>query len=345
MILLRTASAMMAIASLLSAQKTQQELVVFRNLTRGKPLPQMSVQDLEGKEVPLEFKGDSPWILAFLRQDQEDSKLVLAMLQRLALDPKAPKSRIVIIGRKGTSTKAWTLVSKTLSHRIAIYLDENGAAKAVGAVVMPSVAILDAKGRLANSFLLYEVGLEKQIRAVLDHLWGKKTEVPGPVEAKRLLIRELDSNAAGLEATRKYAEALALRVRQAELAGDDPAILAAIGRLQFRLGKAAAAVEAYRRSLQLQDAIVVRVHLGLALLEQGSLVDARKELESALLMSTDKALVHYSLARIAKQEGNLDLALSHIKKALESVRLDSRSQPGKQPPAEADKDEENKDGE
>ncbi len=343
---LHTSLALLLLTPLLAAQGAKQDLIVFRNLERGKPLPALAVQDLDGKKVQLDLKGKTPCLLAFLRQDQEDSKAVLAMLQRLALDAKAPKTRILIIGRKGSSTKGWTLAAKTLSHRISLYVDEFGAAKTVGTVVMPSLAILDAEGQLGSSFLLYEDGLEKQIRAVIDHMLGKKSEVPGPVEARRLLVKELGSNAAGLEARGRYAEALSLREEQAGLAGEDARILAAMGRLQARLGKTATAIKTFRMSLALEDAVVVRVHLGTALFSQGSLAAARKELEAALELSPDKALVHYVLARIARQEGHLDLALSHIKKALENAKTGKKPKPA---PSEEDPEEdsleEDKDGE
>jgi tetratricopeptide (TPR) repeat protein len=287
----------------------------FRHLVRGQNLPKLFVQNLSGEKVELLVGAKIPTLLAFLRQDQEESRKLLGFLQKMVLDPQTPRVRVAVVGRMGSSGKGWTLVAKTLPHRISLYLDSFGASKKLGVVVMPSLLVIGPGGRVENSFLLYESKLQQQVTKVLEGFLGKNQDSSSQIGGN--LLTEITSNAEGLEAVGKFSEALDLRKQQMEIAGKNADVLASIGRLLAKLGRFKEAVGTLRESLAKEDSIVIRVHLGFALFSLGKLAKAQKVLGVALPLSPDKKRIHYVLALIAKKQGDLDLALHHIKAAIE----------------------------
>jgi len=307
----------------LSPQKQVASPTSFRNLQTGDMFPSFEAADLAGKKVTVVASSDLPSVIAFLQPDQDDSRDVLRSLERLALDSKGPRARLLLIGLTGHAPDQWSTLSKGLPRRIALFLDKYGASETVGMVVSPSVAVLDPSGRLRHSHVLYNPKLLEHLRRNVQELAPEEGLVPDREE----LHEELANNAAGLESAGMPGEALPLR-RQLLSLGLHPADdNASLGRLYFRLGKMNEAIACLRRSLELNAKLPVRVWLGRALAQEGQLIEAEALLTDALKRDSEKAVIHRTLAYIAKKRGDVERALQCMKAAIDSSLAGAQAEP------------------
>jgi tetratricopeptide (TPR) repeat protein len=225
-----------------------------------------------------------------------------------------------VVGLQGHSPGQWATLSKGLPRRIALFRDAHGAAKSVGVVVSPSVAVLDTSGRLRSSYVLYEPKLIEQLRGNLRDLAQGKGLVPDRQERRQRFYEDVARNAIGLEAAGMLKEALPLRRQLLRLELHPAADNASLGRLYFRLGEMDEAIACLRRSLELDTNLPVRAWLGRALARKGQLDEAKGYLTAALKLNPDKAVIHRTLADIAKKRGDVDGALQHMKAAIAHLR-------------------------
>ncbi|MFQ5503739.1 MAG: hypothetical protein ACE5F1_02955 [Planctomycetota bacterium] len=305
---------------------------VFRKLPRGAVMPPLETADLSGEKVTVAAKGEEPCVVAFLKPDQAASRRVLQDLSSLALDPETPAARLVVIAMAGRTKDAWLAIEKGLPRRLTLYTNAFGASRTLGLIVVPSLAVLDAEGRLRSSYVLHEPRLRELLAADLRALEPGKTPLNDREAARRRLYEEMHSNAAALEAAGKLAVALKLRLEQLELGIRPAAVHADIGRLSFCLGEPRSAVRHFKASLSLEKEppVPLRVWLARAQTEVGEFDEAQSTLEAVLSASKEKWLVHRTLASIAKKRGDLDGALTHLEAAI--AALENESSGGKDAP-------------
>ncbi|MFQ5504531.1 MAG: hypothetical protein ACE5F1_07000 [Planctomycetota bacterium] len=290
-------------------------------------MPPLEVSSLSGSTSTLAFEGSEPGIVAFLRPDQEDSRRVLELLEELALDPKCPPASLTVIGTK--THGSWTSLSKGLPRRLRLYLDSSELIKTLGIIVLPSIAVLDKSGRLRRSYVLHESKLRDWLVRDLERIeTGGGAAGRHEPDSKLALFEEISMNAGALEVAGKLREALRLRLQQLRLGVRSAEVHASLGRLYFLLGESGKSVAHLQRSRALGETVSVRVWLGRALAQAGELDEAEKELGAVAPLSPDKAVVHRSLAEIAKRRGNIDLALEHIKSAIAALKKKNASKGG-----------------
>lgn len=300
---------------------------IFRNLERGAVFPSFEVADLSGEKVTVVASSDLPSVIAFLRPDQDDSRNVLRSLEKLALDPKGPRARLLLIGLRGHAPDQWVTLRKGLPRRITLFLDKYRATESVGMVMSPSVAVLDPSGRLRNSHVLYDPKLIEHLRRNLRELAQEEGLVPDRAEKGHRLYEELANNAAALESAGMPREALPLR-RQLLRLGLHPAEdNASLGQLYYRLGEMNEAIACFRRSLELNAKLPVRAWLGRALAKKGQLSEAEAHLTVALKLDSKKAVIHRTLAHIAKKRDDVDGALQCIKAAIGPSQAGAQAEP------------------
>ena len=304
----------------LAGQDVKGVPTVFRRVHVGGLFPQLEVADLFGSKQILSAKCDRASVMAFLRPDQEDSRSVLEALAKLALDQEGAPGRLIVLGLRGRTLGSWTTLSKGLPKRVSLYLDKYGAAKSVGVIVVPSIAVLDSDGRLRSSFVLFDAKLEENLRRRLHALALGESIVPDEDERRQLRYQRNAANAAGMESAGMLQEAVRLLQQNLESGLHPAQDHDLLGHLYMRLEDPATAITHLRRSLELDSTIPVRVSLGRALLANGNLEEAKTQLTTAIDLSPKKAVIHHALAQIAKAQQDIDTALKHMRAAIDAAR-------------------------
>lgn len=94
----------------------------------------------------------------------------------------------------------------------------------------------------------------------------------------------------GLQVQRRYAEAMALLIRAARLAPNDPYVMISIGQLQSQVGRWSQAEEAFRAALNIDPNLVAALQgLGLLLDQKEDAAGARACFERAMALAPDFA--------------------------------------------------------
>ncbi len=296
----------------------RQGSVGFKKLERGKVVASLEASELIGTKTKVYFTGGTSSITAFLRQDQEDSKRVFELLKRIASDERESGLRVTVLAT-GKHTDLWLGRARDLPKGMEVYLDDRGASAKVGVRVTPCLALTDAKGRLSETFLLYDSELEGKIRKALLEIARRKGAPPPAADPKQLKYQELDELAMALASQGKLSEALELRNKQLELGLHEPRVRVEMARILLALGRGRWALDHLRTSLALQDRLPTRVLLGKALLMSGELKEARKQLEGLIDLNPNKAEVLWLLSQVAKRQGDVDAALDYVKQAIRAL--------------------------
>lgn len=312
----------LAAPTALSQEAGTGEPTVFRSLARGDEFPSLELRDLSGTQSPFEPTTDSHQVVAFLRLDQEGSRLLFEDLVELAADPEGPQPLVSIVD---TRQGDWESRAKGLPSRLTVRVADGAVAERLGLIVLPSVALIDPNGQLARAYVLYDPELTKRIRSDLEALAGDGQELPDEELLRKRHFDELERNAAALEGIGQLDEALILRHQQLSLGIHPQRVLARIGKTHFLLGEWDDATDFLGRSLELEETPSAKTWLGRSLARVGRHDEAREILQDVLPLTPQKAIVHRELAAIHRQRGDVTLALEHIRQALDLVRPPSRS--------------------
>lgn len=297
-----------------------QETAVFKKLRKGASVPKLEALDFAGKKITFGFPAGRPCILAFLKASQKDSWRVLEALERLAADASAHDVRIVAIGDAATGADSWPGKAKGKIHRVEFGIDAGGAAKAVGVVARPCIAVLDKAGHLFQTHILYDDTLLATLKSDLLAIKNGKA-APAPVSDKDLVrFQTLEEQAEALESAGDLEKALAVRNQQLDLPMKRARTHARIARILLGLDRPSWALDHLESSLETQDRVPVRVLLAKCYFGMGKLTEAKKQFLSVIELSSNKADIHWYLARIDHKDGKIDSALAHMKKAIEALR-------------------------
>ena len=291
----------------------------FKNLERGKIVPSLEASELIGTKTKVYFTGGGSSILAFLRQDQQGSNQVFEILRRVANDERDSRTSVTVMAT-GKHTDLWLGKARDLPRGMEVYLDDRGASAKVGVRVTPCIAVMDAKGRLCETFLLYDAGLEEKIKAALVEIARRKGAPPPAADPKQIRFAELNELAVALLTEGRFEEALRIRNKQLELKIHEPRVRVEIARILLGLQKGRWALDHLRASLAKEDRLPTRVLLCRALIMSGELREAKKELKGLVELNPNKSEVLWLLSQVAKRQGNLDEALGYIKQAIDAMK-------------------------
>jgi len=325
-------------ASLLAGPGAQQgppagagEPTVFRNLRPGAPFPALALFDRAGgqdEQVAFDPVCATPTLVALLRPDQEDSSRVLADLEQLALDKAAPAVRIVVVGLPGRAGASWSDRTKLLPRRIAFFHDGGKAAETLGLIVLPSLAVLSAEGRLYRAHVLHDADQARRLRADLELLAsGRALEVdPAALELRR--HEDLRANAAALERAGELEAALALRLAGLALRANPAEAQRDVGRTWSLLGDQEKAVEYLGASLGIEENVEARLWLARALARSGRWDAAEGNLTHVLALAPGNAMARREMAELCERRGDLDGTLEHLKAAIAASLASLESEAG-----------------
>ncbi|MDB5896292.1 MAG: putative O-linked N-acetylglucosamine transferase, family, partial [Rhodoferax sp.] len=161
-------------------------------------------------------------------------------------------------------------------------------------------------------------------------LFNAGDHVAGEALARRLIARHPDEGflwkALGtmLQPQGRKEEALAAKVRAAELLPHDVEALCNLGRAYFELERAGDAVTSLRAAIALRpDHAEAHNNLGLALNAQGHVADAHRCFERAVQIRPDFAEAHNNLSGIYTAQGLIDESVAALQRAV-AARPDYR---------------------
>jgi Tetratricopeptide repeat len=196
---------------------------------------------------------------------------------------------------------------------------------------LPQVLTFDRRGQLLHAMGPGEGLGADRIRAWAGYASGKETR-----QDLDMHLSALDSK--GILARRRAQEWLLQAQREADRGAYKAAVLAARralktypGSIQVVLGaaKVLALAGARGQAQELASSVLTRrpghkramTILGITLVEEGKIDDARRLLEAALPLNPDPRLVRVYLARIHEKKGEIDAALRLYRLALDPDRI------------------------
>ncbi len=304
-----------------STQDPAEHLTVFRKLAVGGTFPSLEVFGPDGKAVIYTPTPGQPTLIAFLRPDQESSRALLSFLRDLALERNRPASHLTAIGLAGRRGPSWRELGKGLPRELALFTDAGRVSRTLGLIVLPSVAVLDSKGRMARAYVLYDPEAGAQMRADLAALAeGRDPASADPAERAARRFRHLGRSAIALQAEGKLDEALAMRLERLSLGLESAQAEFEVGQTYFLLRQYPQAAEHLEASLAAGATLPARILLGRTKARLGRLEEARTDLMALLDQATDPAVVHRELAEIFRKLGDTHRALVHLKAAIEARR-------------------------
>ncbi len=119
------------------------------------------------------------------------------------------------------------------------------------------------------------------------------------------------------------------------LTADHPQDLAALltlGNVHALMGNGDEARDCFSKALRAEPLCVeARIYLGLAMLQEGRLEEARSELQKALFLEPTLSLGHYLLAQVHEKRGDKDAALRCYRNAVQQRRYTQRALLGHYP--------------
>jgi tetratricopeptide (TPR) repeat protein len=302
-----------------SAQDPMAEPTVFRKLSMGGDFPDLELLSLEDKGLVFDPEGGQLSLIAMLRPDQESSRQCLSYLESLVLDKTSPDCQVTVVGMKGRRGPSWIELGKALPRKIALYRDAGTVQETLGMIVHPSIALLDRKGQLYRSYVLFDAEIGKRIRADLETL-TKGTSELDPTDLAKRRFAHLEQSAFAMEAAGEWQSALSIRRRLLELEVHQAQARLGLGRILYRMGKFQESAMHLRKSIALEPTVSGKVLLGRTLARMGELQEARALLLEILPLAPRPARIHRELADIFKKEGDLEQTLEHLKAAIDALQ-------------------------
>lgn len=303
---------------------------VFRTLEIGKKVPEIRLNDVDGKEFTLSSLKGKKVVLLFWGADTDlKEKRSLSVIRRLETLVQRFKGEglefISIISDSDSREKVKALKQQTsLSH--PILLDEKREVYgAYGIYILPTVGILDEEAKLLKA-LPFTHTLEEDAEGEILVAMGKKTaeelekerrpKETLPPQGKRKaqnhfnLGKNLFEKGSIEKAKEEFLKAI-------ELDADYGEAYVSLGMVHLKEKNPEEAFRSFEKGVSLNPSLR-QGHLGLALVfeARGQNSKAIEKLEEWLKTQKGTPEIHFHLGRFYEKEGLKEKALLEYKKAL-----------------------------
>lgn len=262
----------------------------FLRLAPGDELPPATITNLRDREaLALKSLRGRPSLLVFWGADvtekEERSITLLRELENLAPFFKERRIPVFFINAQGDAPEKIRAVALAVGAESRVYLDQERAATgAMGLYVMPSVLLVDQKGRAVFS-MGYSHALAEILTGEVEILLGEKTAAQ--VEAERHPIEHETS--AGEKTARRYVVSGLLQRDRQQIEG---------------------AVRAFRQALEADpDSWTANIELGCLSLEQHDVAQAKLFLARGLALAPWSLRAQLCQAKLLAAEGSSEEAL------------------------------------
>ncbi len=288
----------------------------FRNVAIGAAAPAVTLEG-GGAPVTVPAKGHVT-VVVFWRPGQPFSEEAMADLSTFA--PALTRKGVVVVAIAEVDTDA------TPSGRLpqgAIVDRKRQAADAYGVVVLPSTAVIDARGALRAYVPSHRAGYRAVVEAHVLHALG---ELPETELTRRLgEVGEVHGrNAEGAEAAFKRGVAAAAERRHDEAAVEfaraialQPDLVNAhlqLGYVRLELNEPQQALKEFESVLRVSPGSPgARVGLGIVRIRLGQIDEGIRVIEDAVQLNPEPVRGHYELARAYEARGDVKRAVYHYR--------------------------------
>jgi len=309
------------------------EARAFRNVPVGAALPAGSVLDLDGAKVAVPPSGAAA-VLVFFRPGQRYSTEALSDLEavRKALPGKLG---VFAIAEAGSDRAAVREAARAAGLETRVLVDDPEAsyAEALGAIVLPSAAVVSAEGRLAAYFPGRSAHFRDLVEARARVLLGEMTEAEYAVRAERAgetgssqdRARTLEAQALAHAQKGEWEDAKRDLATAIALLPDDTNLNVQLGFVLLDAGEVAEAARIFGFALSRNAASPrARLGLGIARVREKKTDEGIALIEAAIQLNPDPTRGYYELGRAYEEKGDLVRALAAYKFAVRKL-LQGRS--------------------
>jgi len=306
------------------------EGAAFRNLEKGKTLPDFTLKDLAGMNHTLSAERGKVVILGFVRIDQDRSIKTLNALEEINNLLKDEGVTVWAITDQADVSEIQSLAGK-LSLKYPILIDEGQKLYGkYGLFTFPVTAIADREGNFNFEYSSYSGDYKEIIVNKTRVLLGliseeefasstEKTEIdqktPEQKEAERNLrtAQVLLNRGFGTKALPRLEKALEL----------DPSLVEArilSGEIYLKDEKYDPAREQFEKVLELDpNNNEAKIGISSVYIAQGNLDEAEIQLQKAIALNPDPTLALYRLGQVYEKKGDCQRAMEVYRDALERL--------------------------
>jgi len=305
------------------------EGMAFRNVEKGKPLPDFTIKDLAGMDHTLSAEKGKVVILGFVRVDQDRSVKTLNALEEINGVLKDDGVTVWAITSQTEDKIVIRSLAEKLSLEYPILLDEGGKIYGqYGLFTFPVTAIVDQEGNFIFEYASYGSDYKDTIVSRTRVLLGlisedefsksvEKTEIGTHTPEQKEAIRNLQTAKVLLQ--RGFGtKALPKLERVLEL---DPALVEArllAGDVYLKDEQYDKAREQFEKVFEVDpNNKEARVGLASVLIAQGNLDEAQAHLQKAVALNPDPTLALYRLGQVYEKKGDAQKAMETYRDALE----------------------------
>jgi tetratricopeptide (TPR) repeat protein len=318
-----------AVCVLLASLFPVKPALAFRSVTVGTAVPTVTVKDLSGRDVNLNFTQRAV-VLFFWRANQEFSQEALKDLEQIKKELSQRGVEIVAVAETGTSTAAVQGAIKNLGLTYPVYVDaEHRVEEKIGVIVFPSTGIV-GPGRQLKFYLPSRNSNYRQIiLARLKLELGLTSEKEFDLQMKQIgeelgseRIRAEDHFKTGLRLSRQgKSKDAVLELKQA--LSLDPALIdahLALGYAHLDSEEPNAAQREFELVLKRHTASPgAKLGLGISTVRLGDLDRGIEILKEAVQINPDPVQGYYELGKAYEKKGNLKEAVHAYKWAVRKL--------------------------
>ncbi len=307
------------------------EGAAFRNVEKGKPLPDFTIKDLAGMDHTLSAQKGKVVILGFVRVDQDRSVKTLNALEEINGVLKDDGITVwAVTSQTEDKIMIQSLVEK-LNLQYPVLLDEGGKIYGkYGLFTFPVTAIVDQEGNLSFELASYGNGYKDTIVNRTRLLLGlisedeftkssEQTEITTQSAEQKEAVRNLQTAKVLLK--RGFGtKALPKLERVIEL---DPTIVEArllAGEVYLKDEQYANAMQQFEKVFEVdENNNEARVGLASVLIAQNKLAEAESHLQKAVSLNPDPTLALFRLGQVYEKNGDTQKAMETYRDALEHL--------------------------
>lgn len=303
--------------------------LAFRSVAVGAAVPSVTVKDLSGREVNLNFT-ERAVVLFFWRANQEFSQEALKDLEQIKKELSQRGVEIVAVAETGTSTAAVQGAIKNLGLTYPVYVDaEHRVEEKIGVIVFPSTGIVGPGGQLKfylpsrnsnyrsiiQARLRLELGLmsepefDRQMKQIGEDLGSERFRAEDHFKAGLRLSRQGKSK----DAVAELKQALSL----------EPALIdahLALGYAYLDSQEPNAAQREFELVLKQHTASPgAKLGLGISAVRLGDLDKGIEMLNEAVQINPDPVQGYYELGKAYEKKGNFKDAVHAYKWAVRKL--------------------------
>ncbi|MDF1536908.1 MAG: tetratricopeptide repeat protein [bacterium] len=303
----------------------------FRNLTKGGPVPDFTLKDLEGMDRTLSAEKGKVVVLGFVKPDQDRSIKVLNALEEVSGTLLNDGVTVWVVSAKAEDPAAIKTLVEKMSLQYPILVDEDQKLYGeYGLFTFPVTAIIDQEGSFVFDYSSYSGDYTETIVNEARMLLGlisreelekssEKTEIVEKSKEEKEADRALQMGKVllergfGTKALPKFEQALALNPSLVE-----GRLLS--GEIYLKEEQYDKAREQFEKVFEVEaSSNEARIGMASVFIAEGKFDEAEEQLQKAIALNPDPTLALYRLGQIYEKKSDVQKAMETYRNALERV--------------------------